>query len=51
MERLTEQRGIGKDGQPYYVLRKREGQFVDILQEALRKLAEYELAEEMKTKE
>lgn len=47
MERLTEQRGTWDDGKPYYVLKK-EGRFVDILQEALRKLAEYENNEEMK---
>lgn len=50
MERLTEQRGIGSDGKPYYVLKKREGQYSDILQEALRKLAEYEINEEMRCK-
>lgn len=45
MERLTEQRGTWDDGKPYYVLKK-EGRFVDILQEALRKLAKYEIDEE-----
>lgn len=42
---LTEERGTYKDGAPYIVLSRTEGGFVDILQEALRKLHSFEMAQ------
>lgn len=42
---LTEERGVYKDGAPYIVLSRAEGGFVDILQEALRKLHYFETAQ------
>ena len=42
---LTEERGIYKDGAPYIVLSRAKGGFVDILQEALRKLHYFETAQ------
>lgn len=42
MERLTKWEGINPDGTPHAVLAKRDGNWNDNIQEALRKLADYE---------
>ncbi len=47
-ERLTRWEGRDSDGTPRAVLAKRDGSWVDNLQEALRKLARYEDMEEPK---
>lgn len=46
MERLTRASGLWSDMEPKIVLARHDGQFAEILQEALRKLAKYEDEEE-----
>lgn len=45
-DRLTKWEGRNPDGTPRAVLVKRDGLFAEILQEALRKLAQFEDEEE-----
>ena len=44
--RLTRWEGVGQDGLPRAVLAKREGSWIQNMDEALRKLARYEDLEE-----
>ena len=47
MERLTKWEGINPDGTPHAVLAKRDGNWNDNIQEALRKLAQREDIDEI----